>query len=74
MHCLPFDYHHNVKVCMVGNIVKVWSLSLEHQRKAEKWKILLPADNCLAHKNVPHHGENIKVVFLLSNSMQQSPS
>jgi hypothetical protein len=42
-------------------------LSLERRMKEEKRKILLLIDNCSAHKNVPRHVENIKVVFLPPN-------
>jgi hypothetical protein len=52
---------------MTGEVFQEWILSLERSMKAEKRKILLLTDNCSAHKNVPRHVENIKVVFLPPN-------
>jgi hypothetical protein len=73
VHYLAFDCHYNVKAWMMGNVFEELGLLLEHQLKAEKWKILLPDDYCSAHKNVPHHGENNEVVFPLSE-LCSSPS
>jgi hypothetical protein len=51
----------------MGDVFQELILSLEHQMKAAKWKILLLIDNCLAHTNEPRHVENITVVFLSPN-------
>jgi hypothetical protein len=67
VHNLPCEYHHNAKAWMTGEIFQEWILSLERRMKAEKREILLLIDNCSAHKNVPRHVENIKVVFLPPN-------
>jgi hypothetical protein len=67
MHKLPCEYCHNAKAWMTGEIFQEWILSLECRTKAEKQKILFLIDNCLAHKNVPRHVENIKVVLLPPN-------
>jgi hypothetical protein len=52
---------------MTDDIFQDWILVLEQQMKAEKRKILLSIDNCLAQKNVPRHIEHLKIIFLPPN-------
>jgi hypothetical protein len=48
---------------MVGGVFKERILSLRYPVTAERHKNLPVTDNSLAHKNVPRHGENIKLNF-----------
>ena len=64
---LPVQYEANKKAWMTGDLYTSWLWKLDRAFQKEKWKVLLFADNCLAHPIVPRL-QAVTVHFLPPNT------